>query len=386
MHTPDIAIILGTRPEIIKMAPVIRLLGNRALVIHSGQHYDERMSGQHFSSLGLPQPDVVLAGIGGTHRADQISNMMRSLVVTLQERRPKTVLVQGDTNTVSAGAQAAHYLNIPVIHVEAGLRSNDREMPEEINRIITGAVASVHCAATAANASNLMREGTPASAIAVTGNTIVEATLQALSATSKSIDSWFSGARPARYAVATIHRPENTDRRERLEEVLIALGRIDIPVVFLIHPRTRAAIERFDLEDLLDRLIVREAPNSTDFLNLASGASVLVSDSGGVQEESTILKVPLAVVRRSTERPEAIDAGFAWLIKPGMDIAREVNVILSNHRVRAALAASSSPFGDGKASERIAAIAVAIADGASPEDAIGAVMSELTPRMASVAA
>jgi UDP-N-acetylglucosamine 2-epimerase (non-hydrolysing) len=369
MTLRDIAIVLGTRPEIIKMAPVIHELGQRARIIHSGQHYDQELSGQHFSSLGLRQPDVILDGIGGAGRADQISRMLHALIAHFEQDRPKVVLVQGDTNTVSAGAQAAHYLDIPVVHVEAGLRSYDRGMPEEINRIITGALADVHCAPTWTNAHNLIREGVPAERIAVTGNTVVEATLRAVDSPARTVDSWFQGPRPDRYAVATIHRPENTDSSTALERVLQGLAAVDVPVVFLIHPRTRAAISRFKLDHLLQPLLVRDAPNSQDFLRLAGSAAVLVSDSGGVQEEATVIKTPLAVIRRSTERPEAIDSGFAWLIKPDMNIADEVNKILRNSRIPGILAASASPFGDGTASERIARIAQEIADGTSAVEA-----------------
>lgn len=369
MTLPDIAIVLGTRPEIIKMAPVIHELGPRARIIHSGQHYDQELSGQHFASLGLRQPDVVLDRIGGAERGLQISRMMTALIAHFQADRPAVVLVQGDTNTVSAGAQAAHYLGIPVMHVEAGLRSYDRGMPEEINRIITGALADVHCAPTWTSAHNLIREGIPADHIAVTGNTVVEATLRALDGPARTIESWFTGPAPARYAVATIHRPENTDDRDALERILIGLANIDAPVLFLIHPRTRAAISRYGLEDRLGPLLVRDAPNSHDFLRLAAGAAVLVSDSGGVQEEATVIKTPLAVIRRSTERPEAIDSGFAWLIKPSMNIAGEVNRILGNTKLPRILAASASPFGDGSASERIARIALDIAAGTDPAEA-----------------
>lgn len=367
----DIAVVLGTRPEIIKLAPVIKQLGDRAWVIHSGQHYDGELAGQHFAELGLSEPDVRLTGIGGSGRGTQIARMVSALTELFQESRPAAVIVQGDTNTVSAGAQAANYLEIPVIHVEAGLRSNDRGMPEEINRLVTSALADVHCAPTELNADALLDQGVPPEAVFLTGNTVVEATLSAVERGSEDIASWFpDGILPDRYVLATIHRPENTDTEPALRRILEGLRHVDAPVLFLVHPRTRNAIERFGLTDLLWGLIVRGTPASAEFLALAKNASLLISDSGGVQEECTIIRVPLAVVRRSTERPEAVEAGFARLVRPHDDIAREANAMLADVRLRETVMHAPSPFGDGHASERIAQVALALAAGASPSAAV----------------
>lgn len=369
----QVAVVLGTRPEIIKLAPVIGQLGGAAQVIHTGQHYDHELSGQFMQTLGIGEPDVVLQGIGGRDRSTQIATAIQALADQFRRDRPAVVVVQGDTNAVSAGAQAANYAGIPVVHVEAGLRSYDRAMPEELNRLVTGMLTDVHCAATTHNRDTLQSEGVPSSRIAVTGNTIVEATLSSLTHGDGRIGKHFpSGAAPEGYVLATVHRPENTDTRAALRRVLSGLRRIEAPVVLAAHPRTRAAIKRFDLAPYLDGLLLIDSPGHADFLDLALRARLIVSDSGGVQEECSVLKKPLLVMRRSTERPESIDAGFARLVTPGSDIADEANQILRDPALASVLANTDCPYGDGKASLRIAAICRALANGASVEDATAA--------------
>jgi UDP-N-acetylglucosamine 2-epimerase (non-hydrolysing) len=369
-NTKDIAVVLGTRPEIIKLAPILRKLGDRALLVHTGQHYDEELSGRFFAQLGLSAPDIVLDGVGGADRGTQIATALRALTDLFLVRRPSVVIVQGDTNAVSAGAQAANYLDIPVIHVEAGLRSRDRAMPEELNRMVVGALADVHCAATENNADNLRDEGVGDERVIVTGNTIVEATLESLTRGDGRIGRHFPGSvRPDRYAVATIHRPENTDTPQALRRVVEGLAGIEIPVLFLVHPRTRAAIARFGLDELLDDVIAVDSLGHQEFLDLAVSSELLISDSGGVQEECTVIGKPLLIVRRSTERPESIDAGFAELLTPDRDIAAVANQVLRSDREEM-LRTARSPYGDGAASIRIARIATSIANGSSPSAAV----------------
>lgn len=373
--TQNIGVVFGTRPEIIKLAPVIHELGPRAFIINSGQHYDLELSGQHTRQFEVPDPDIYLDGVGGTARGAQIARMIASLTDVFQARRLGMVLVQGDTNTVSAAAQAANYAGIAVGHVEAGLRSYDRAMPEEINRLVTGNLADVHFAPTVHSAANLTREGVSADRVFVTGNTIVEATHRAMTLPTAPLRTWFpDGVVPARYAVATIHRPENTDTASALLRVLRGLRALPLPVVLLLHPRTRAAIERFHLAAELDTLIVHSSPSSPDFLRLISRAVVVVSDSGGVQEEATVLRVPVAVIRNSTERPEAVDAGVAVLVRPDTDIPSAVTALLSRPRLAPD---QPTPYGDGLASRRISAVARLIADGASPINAVAQVESDL---------
>ncbi|MFK0074319.1 non-hydrolyzing UDP-N-acetylglucosamine 2-epimerase [Arthrobacter woluwensis] len=351
----DIAVVLGTRPEIIKLAGIIRHLGSRARTVHTGQHWDDAMAGRFFRDLGLGQPDVRLHSVAGRSRALQIGNGISELAEHFQDRPVTAVIVQGDTNSTTIGAQAANYAGVPVMHVEAGLRSHDRAMPEEINRLVVGAIADLHCAATSLNAENLLREGVESSRVLVTGNTVVEATLLARQLPHRDIQDQVR-AQVVRegYSLVTIHRPENTDTPEALERVLSALSSADSNIVFTLHPRTAAAIERFGLQRYLEGIEVLTGVGHADFLELASHARLIVSDSGGVQEEVTVLKKPLLVVRRSTERPESIDAGFSRLITPELDLAAEMSAALADSKWSEGLRNRPSPYGDGSASRRIA--------------------------------
>jgi len=247
-----------------------------------------------------------------------------------------------------------HYAGLPVVHVEAGLRSHDRAMPEEINRCVVGVLADLHCAPTERAVANLRNDGVPAEKIVLTGNTIVEATARMLPdyAAARDIVAGL-GVEPGEYVLATIHRPENTDDPERLRAVLDELSKLGLPVLLPLHPRTRAAADRHGLTAALDRLRPVPPADHRRFLGLARHARLLVSDSGGVQEECTVLKRPLIVVRNSTERPESIDAGFAHLVQPGPAIGNLGRQLISDEALGERLAATPCPYGDGKASERI---------------------------------
>jgi UDP-N-acetylglucosamine 2-epimerase (non-hydrolysing) len=352
-----IAVIVGTRPEIVKLASIVRLLGDDADLIHTGQHEDEELSGAFLTAHGLTRTRS-LTGICGQPRHVQVGQIIEQLGGMLSQARPAAVMVQGDTNTASAGAQAASYAGVPVIHVEAGLRSRDRAMPEEINRCVAGVLADLHCAPTAQAVANLRAEGVPEARIALTGNTIVEATQRMLpEPTAARQIAADLGAEPGGYVLATIHRPENTDDRTRLEAILAELSKLGLPVLLPLHPRTRLAARRHGLDAALDRLQVIPPADHRTFLALASQARLLVSDSGGVQEECTVLKRPLIVVRNSTERPESIAAGFAHLVPPGPRIGDLGRMLLSDRDLPRRLAAIGCPYGDGHASERIAGLA-----------------------------
>jgi UDP-N-acetylglucosamine 2-epimerase (non-hydrolysing) len=348
-----IAVVVGTRPEIVKLAPIIRNLGPVARFLHTCQHRDEELSGVFLAGAGLPQP-VMLSGICGEPRHVQIGRMVEQLGRMFAERSPAAVLVEGDTNTVAAAAQAGNYTGVPVVHVEAGLRSHDRAMPEEINRCVVGVLADLHCAPTERAVANLLAEGIPAEKIVLTGNTIVEATLGMLpdEETAREIAAGL-GAEPGEYVLATIHRPENTDDPGRLRIILDELSKLGLPVLLPLHPRTRAAVERHRLTAALDRLQPVPPADHRTFLGLARHARLLVSDSGGVQEECAVLKRPLIVVRNSTERPESIEAGFAHLVQPGPVISDLGRQLIGDRGLRERLAAIPCPYGDGKASERI---------------------------------
>jgi UDP-N-acetylglucosamine 2-epimerase (non-hydrolysing) len=302
----QVAVVLGTRPEIVKLAGVITALGSDGYIVHTGQHYDDSLSAQFFATYDLPQPEVKLEDVGGRSRAAQFAAIIGQLGEQFAERPPVAVVVQGDTNTAAAAAQAASFLGIPVVHVEAGLRSYDRAMPEEINRALVGVVADLHCAPTGVAAAHLIAEGVDPARIVMTGNTVVEATLRSLPGPvqrARLLDELDLDADG--YLLATIHRPENTDDPDRLRCILYALAGAGVPV------------------------------------------------SGGIQEECTVLKRPLLVVRNSTERPEAIDAGFARRIVPDDALAQHLADALADHSWAARLATVPSPYGDGTASQQI---------------------------------
>ena len=349
-----IAIVVGTRPEIVKLAPVLHLLGDDAELIHAGQHEDQELSGAFLAGAGLTRSRA-LSGICGQPRHVQVGRIIEQLGGLLAAAPPAAVVVQGDTNTVSAAAQAANYSGIPVIHVEAGLRSGDRAMPEEINRCLGGVLADLHCAPTPLAVANLLAEGVPAAKVALTGNTIVEATLEMLPAPAAARQVAASlGVEPDGFVLATIHRPENTDDPARLDTILAELSKLGLPVLLPLHPRTRRAADRHGLGAALDRLRVIPPADHRTFLALASLARLLVSDSGGVQEECTVLKRPLIVVRNSTERPESITAGFAHLVQPGPQIGDLGRMLIADRQLGRRLATIECPFGDGLASARIA--------------------------------
>ncbi|MFI1181400.1 non-hydrolyzing UDP-N-acetylglucosamine 2-epimerase [Streptomyces sp. NPDC020799] len=362
LPTRSVAVVLGTRPELVKLTDLVRLLGPAAHLVHTGQHYDEELSGRFLSELGLPEP-TFLTGIGGQPRAVQISAALAQLDALFTAEPPLAVVVQGDTNAALAGALAANARGIPLLHVEAGLRSHDRNMPEEHNRVLIDRIADVLCAATGDNRANLLAEGIDDARIAVTGNTVVEAVhgqLPDAAARAELVER--HGLTADAYVLATVHRPENTDSVDALRAILTELSALaeSVPVVVPLHPRTRARIAAAGLEDLLTGLTVCRPLGYGEFLALARHAALLVSDSGGIQEECTVLGRPLVVVRRSTERPEAM-ADFADLVEPGPQIGAVARRRLAEGPAGLArLAALPSPFGDGLASERIVALLAAV--------------------------
>ncbi|WP_172385953.1 non-hydrolyzing UDP-N-acetylglucosamine 2-epimerase [Streptomyces sp. MNP-20] len=371
MHAPalpprSVAIVIGTRPELVKIAHLVRVLGPAAHLVHTGQHYDAALSGRFLTELGLPEP-TLLDGIGGKPRAVQISAALAQLDALFAEEPPLAVVVQGDTNAALAGALAANARSLPLVHVEAGLRSHDRAMPEEHNRVVIDQLADVLCAATEDNRDLLRAEGVPAGRITVTGNTVVEAVQEHLPAAAERAALLAAhGVSADRYVLATAHRPENTDDPAALAAILRELASLagELPVLFAVHPRTRARIEAAGLTHLLEPLTELAPLGYGEFLGLARHAAVIVSDSGGIQEETTVLGRPLVVVRRSTERPEAMDAGFAELVPPGREIGRAARRRLAEGQDGLRhLAGLPSPFGDGLASQRIAVLLGALAAG-----------------------
>ncbi|EOD63014.1 non-hydrolyzing UDP-N-acetylglucosamine 2-epimerase [Amycolatopsis vancoresmycina] len=356
-----ITLVCGTRPELIKLAPLMRLLGDGCAVVYTGQHYDRSLYARIRADLP-PSDRFCELGVGAGRRGGQLGRTVSAVDEVLADRPGRVVVVQGDTTSALAGALAANAHDLPLVHVEAGLRSHDRAMPEEHNRVLIDHLADLCCAPTALNRANLLAENVPEGRITVTGNTVVEALRTALPpAEDRRAVLAARGLARDRFVLATIHRPENVDDPERLAVILRELGRLPLPVVFPLHPRTAKSIERAGLRPLLDRLVELEPQAYPAFLALAAEAAVLVSDSGGIQEEASVLKRPVVVVRRSTERPE-IAGTFGTRVLPGPGIGAEVARWLDDvagHRER--LRHVESPYGDGSASARIVAALGALA-------------------------
>ena len=314
-----IAIILGTRPEIIKMSPVIRYCRDKKLdffVIHTNQHYSYEMDKIFFEELNLPDPEYNLEVGSGLH-GEQTGKMLAGIETILIDEKPDVVLVEGDTNTVLAGALAASKLHIKVGHVEAGLRSFDMSMPEEINRIMVDHISDYLFAPTETSSKYLLQEGIQEQKIHVVGNTIVDATMQNLSiARDRSNIMDELNVSSGNFFLLTMHRAENVDDSTRLEKILNGLKLVSdkykIPLIFPMHPRTMNRIKEFGFENKInsiDSLNIVEPIGYMDFLVLESEAKLVLTDSGGVQEETCILMTPCVTLRDNTERPETVDAG-----------------------------------------------------------------------------
>lgn len=346
-----IAIVLGTRPEIIKMSPVIRECERKGLdyfVIHTGQHYSYEMDKVFFNELELPHPRYNLDVGSGSH-AEQTGRIMAGIEKIIAKEMPDIILVQGDTNTVMAGALVASKLHIKVGHIEAGLRSFDRNMPEEINRVVTDHVSDYLFAPTEIAKKNLIAEGIANDKISVTGNTIVDSVYQNLEIARKNVRALEDlGLKSREYLLATVHRAENVDDRSRLKEILLGLKRVakdlTLPVVFPVHPRTEKKILEFKFN--LEGIQAMNPVGFLEFLQLESNARLTLTDSGGVQEETCILGVPCVTLRDNTERPETLEVGSNVLA--GADALRIVEL------ARQMLLQGNvwkNPFGDGNASK-----------------------------------
>lgn len=349
----SIAVVLGTRPEIIKLANVIRLLGPSASVVHSGQHYDHSLSRVFIESFGLEEPDVHLT-VGGKTRGAQIGEAVSSLDSYFAEYPPRCIVVQGDTNTALAGGLVANALEIPLVHVEAGLRSHDRRMPEEHNRVLVDHLGDLLCAPTRVSEKNLLNEGIPNERVRVTGNTVVEAVQELLPGAEERerlLDRY--GLEPGRYVLSTFHRPENVDDPQRFRAILQELAGLSLPVLLPLHPRSLRRSAEHGLMGLLDAIRIVEPVGYEAFLGLGAESCFLISDSGGIQEEASVYKRPVIVVRRSTERPE-VQGTFAELVEPGPRISEIAEDWASDiDTLHDRLKVEPSPYGDGTASSLI---------------------------------
>jgi len=341
-------LVAGARPNFMKIAPIVRALqahgGLGYKIIHTGQHYDREMNDVFFEELGIPAPDVFMGAGGGSH-AQQTAKIMTAFEELCQANRPDAVLVVGDVNSTLACSIVAKKLNIPVAHVEAGLRSGDMTMPEEINRLVTDSISDWFFVTEPSGVEHLRREGKPDRAIHYVGHVMVDNVLyqaEKLSGLSTEFETADFKRQHARYGVVTLHRPSNVDDAAMMARIGGALKEIaaELPLLFPVHPRTRANLDKFGI-DL--------GPNVT----LVGDAAVVLTDSGGLQEETTALGVPCITIRENTERPVTVDEGTNVLA--GTDPARivaEVRKVLTGQGKQG----RRPQLWDGKAAERIVEI------------------------------
>ena len=344
--------IVGARPNFIKVAPVMNALKTRKHVvqtlIHTGQHYDANMSDVFFEQLGIPAPNVNLA-VGSGSPAWQTAEIMTRLEPVLLDGKPDVALVYGDVNSTVAAALVGAKLGVRVGHVEAGLRSFDRTMPEEINRLVTDQLADMLFTPSEDGDINLQKEGIPAERIFRVGNVMIDSLVRLLPAAQRQNRNRL----PERYALVTLHRPANVDDGEILKRILQSLLEVsqDLSVIFPAHPRTRKRIADFGLQ--ADQLQILDPLSYLEFLGMQSRATVVITDSGGIQEETTYLGVPCLTLRENTERPVTVSLGTNVLV--GRDpekLCSELSRVLAGNAKKGTI----PPLWDGHAGERIAAL------------------------------
>jgi UDP-N-acetylglucosamine 2-epimerase (non-hydrolysing) len=353
--------VVGARPNFMKVAPVVEAMRRRAgefaaVVVHTGQHYDARMSDDFFHDLGMPDPDVHL-GVGSGSHARQTAAVMERFEPVVLEQRPDWVLVVGDVNSTLACALVCAKMGVPVAHVEAGLRSRDRAMPEEVNRLLTDQLSELLLTPSEDADRNLLAEGIPAERIRLVGNVMIDSLLGHLALAERSDVRERFDVAGSDYAVVTLHRPSNVDDPEVLRRILRALARLGrrLPVVFPAHPRTLRNVREFGLDTdggPGGGLRLTEPLGYLDFLRLYSGARLVLTDSGGIQEETTALGIPCLTLRENTERPVTVELGTNRVV--GTDEERIVS------EAEAALARDRSkgpprvpPLWDGRAAGRV---------------------------------
>ncbi|MCB2203203.1 UDP-N-acetylglucosamine 2-epimerase (non-hydrolyzing) [bacterium] len=356
--------VVGARPNFMKVAPLHRAFAKyagdvRHMICHTGQHYDEKMSKIFFDDLELPQPDIYL-GVGSGSHAEQTARVMVEFEKVLLEHKPDCVIVVGDVNSTLACSVTAAKLHIPVAHVEAGLRSFDRDMPEEINRLVTDVIADHLFVTEKAGMQNLHNEGVADAKVHFTGHVMIDslAHYREKSATSSVLADF--DLLPKAYTLVTLHRPSNVDSRENLERILTLFEALQTETRFLfpVHPRTRTRIAEFGLEErvrAITSLTLCDPIGYLDFLKLMDNAALILTDSGGIQEESTWLQIPCITLRENTERPITAEIGTNEVVG--------LNIPLAVEKSRAALNGKAKEgtipeLWDGHAAERIVAILV----------------------------
>lgn len=355
--------IVGARPNFMKIAPICEEFAKRDVthyLVHTGQHYDEKMSKLFFEQLGIPKPDIDL-GVGSGTQAEQTAEIMRRLEPVLLRERPDLMIVVGDVTSTMAASITAAKLLIPVAHVESGLRSFDRTMPEEINRLLTDSIADYHFTTEESATSNLLREGVDPDKVFFVGNTMIDSLLKHADRAARSTILDDLGLSPKGYGVVTLHRPSNVDDEANLRTILEALAEIsrELPLVFPVHPRTRKRLAEFGLGAYVrDHQAGEAAAGITltdplgylDFLQLTRSSRLVLTDSGGIQEETTVFGVPCLTLRENTERPVTITCGTNMLV--GMDRQRIVSEGMKRIREGGGRHVVP-PLWDGRAAERI---------------------------------
>ena len=350
--------VVGARPNFMKVAPVVEAMRRRAtefapLVVHTGQHYDARMSAAFFRDLELPEPDAYLGVGSGTHAGQTAAVMQRFEPFVLAEQ-PDWVMVVGDVNSTLACALVCAKLGVRVAHVEAGLRSRDRTMPEEINRLVTDQLSDLLLTPSPDADENLIAENIPRERIRFVGNVMIDSLYAHMERAGRSRIREELDVKKTDYAVVTLHRPSNVDTREPLERILNALEQIGerLPVIFPAHPRTRRKLEEFNLtsrvESSAPRVRLIEPLGYLDFLRLFSGASLVLTDSGGIQEETTALSIPCLTLRENTERPITITHGTNRLVGTDTDTITAAAFDALDHPTT-----ERPPLWDGQAADRI---------------------------------
>ena len=350
--------VVGARPNFMKVAPLHRAFeaaGFDSLIVHTGQHYDEKMSDVFFRQLGMPEPDRYL-GIGSGSHAEQTSRVMIAFEEVVLEEKPDCVLVVGDVNSTLACSLVATKLHIPVVHVEAGLRSGDRRMPEEINRIVTDSISDYLFVTEESGIVNLRREGVPDERVFMVGNVMIDSLVSFIDKARETNTPAGLGLEKGAYVLMTMHRPSTVDSNEGLEKLVATVEQIGAryPVVFPMHPRTRANIKKFGLAGRLSELPMLQILDPLgylEFLGLMDAAGIVVTDSGGIQEETTWLRVPCITLRENTERPVTVEMGTNELmdLEPERVAARVVERMTSPGEK-----GTTPPLWDGHAAARIA--------------------------------
>lgn len=351
--------IVGARPNFMKIAPIVREMRRREnkfqpLIVHTGQHYDAAMSNSFFVDLGIPAPDFHLE-VGSHSHTVQTAKIMTAFEPVVLQEKPDWCLVVGDVNSTIACALVCAKLNVKVAHVEAGLRSRDRSMPEEINRILTDAISDLLLTTSQDADENLKNEGVSEDKIKFVGNVMIDSLFYNLEKAKTLKVRENLGLREKEYAVTTLHRPSNVDEKDVFARLLDALVSVSekIPIIFPVHPRTRANIERFGFAERIANSNIKliEPLGYLDFMNLYSGAKLVLTDSGGLQEETTALSIPCLTLRENTERPITIELGTNILVGTNTEkITRAAFEILENKSKKDK---RIPPLWDGRAAERI---------------------------------